>query len=357
MSTTTLSSGRAASDVPSVEDLWHSRLSGAGRRRVVLPEGSDPRVVAAAARLAADGLVEPLLIRDSHTGRPGSSEIEVTDSGATSIDAADLAAGATGDQIGSVAAERGWTDEQLAARRTDPLYLATAMVRAGEADACVAGAARPSGDVIRAGLHLLGLRPGSTLLSSSFLLVMPDARTLMFGDCAVVPQPDVDQLAQIAVATADTYARLTGRDPQVAMLSFSTMGSAEHPAAQQVRQATELVRRLAPGLAVDGELQFDAAVVESVAAQKAGDSRVAGHANVLVFPDLASGNIGYKIAQRLGGAQAYGPILQGLAAPLNDLSRGCSVEDVISVATISAVQSLELHDADTTHGDDVGTAG
>jgi phosphotransacetylase len=213
------------------------------------------------------------------------------------------------------------------------------MVRLGSADAAVAGCRNPSGDVIRAGLHMIGLRPGHSTVSSSFLLRTPDGRSLAFGDCAVVPEPDETQLADIALATAGTFGSLTGEDPVVAMLSFSTLGSADHASVRRVREATRLVRERDPGLCVDGEMQFDAALVASVAEQKAAGSSVAGRANVFVFPNLAAGNIGYKIAQRLGGADAFGPILQGLRAPMNDLSRGCDAEDVVSVAVISALQA------------------
>lgn len=332
-----LPSGRPSE---AVRRRWHRALATAGESvRVVLPEGGDVRIREAADRLAAEGLVRPVLVcpTPGDVRRAAAAGVE-----ATTADA--LADGAPGARLAEIGAGRGWADDVVAARRRDPLHLAAAMVAGGEADTCVAGSAHASGDVIRAALRVLGLAPGVDLLSSSFLLVLPSGRTLGFGDCAVVPRPDERQLAQIAVATARTYAALTGAEPEVAMLSSSTLGSADHEEARRVRAATGLVRELAPDLAVDGEMQFDAAIVESVAAQKAGGSAVAGRANVVVFPDLASGNIGYKIAQRLGGAEAFGPILQGLGAPMNDLSRGCSVEDVVNVATLSAVQALASRD-------------
>lgn len=228
-----------------------------------------------------------------------------------------------------------------AGQRADPLFVAAAALRAGVVDACVAGASRPTADVLRAGIKVLGPAPGVRHVSSLFLLMLADGRVLGFADCAVLPDPDVDQLADIAVAAAHSYRSLTGRDPVVAMLSFSTQGSARHRSVGKVRAATALVRARLPGVPVDGELQLDAALVDAVGRAKAPGSRVAGHANVLVFPNLDAGNIGYKIAERLGGAVAIGPILQGLSAPLNDLSRGCSAEDIEVLAMISGVQALD----------------
>ncbi len=229
----------------------------------------------------------------------------------------------------------------------DPLDVANLMVAAGEADGCVAGATRPTADVIRSGLRILGTAPATRTVSSSFILVFPDHNTafddgrrhLAYGDCGVIPEPDADQLADIAVASAETFTTLTGEDPRVAMLSFSTKGSADHPSIDKVRQATDRVRALAPDLHVDGELQFDAAWDVMVGSGKAPGSSVAGRANVFIFPDLNSGNIAYKITERLAGAQAFGPLLQGLDGVLHDLSRGCSTADVVNVATIAAVQA------------------
>lgn len=252
---------------------------------------------------------------------------------------AELADGPAGKRVSQVAAERGWPSELATGRRGHPLYLAAAMVDIGEADACVAGSVYPTGAVLRAGLHLLGLAAGTRTLSSCFLMLPPERPPIAFADCAVVPEPDEEQLAEIAISSARTFETLTGQPASVAMLSYSTMGSADHHTVHRVRAATELVRTRAPGLVVDGELQFDAALVDSVGQRKAAGSPVAGNANVFVFPNLSAGNIGYKIAERLGGAQALGPILQGLRAPLNDLSRGCGVGDIVQLALISALQA------------------
>ena len=225
---------------------------------------------------------------------------------------------------------------------TDPVLIGVAAVRAGIVHGCVAGASRPTADVVRAALRLIGMAPGRRTLSSSFVMVLPDGRTLGYGDCAVVPEPDAEQLAEIAIATAETYAAVVGDEPVIAMLSFSTKGSAEHASVDAVREATEIVHRMRPDLAVDGELQLDAALVPHVGAAKAPGSPVAGRANVLVFPNLAAGNIAYKATERLAGAEALGPLLQGLAAPVNDLSRGCAPADVLNISIITAAQALAV---------------
>lgn len=318
---------------------WCARLTGF-RSRVTLADGADPRVVAAAAELAELG-VSPLLVAD-----PGEVR-RVAEAAGVELDArvavhspAELAAGATGVVLAERLASIDSIDAGRAAQwQHDPLFLSVATVAAGLADACVAGSSRSTADVLRAALRVVGVEPGRHCVSSSFLMVLPDGRQVAYGDCAVLPEPDVEQLAEVAIATSDTFTALTAIDPLVAMLSFSTKGSAEGASVDLVRAATRRVWQRAPALVVDGELQFDAALLESVGRGKAAGSAVAGRANVLIFPNLAAGNIGYKITERLAGARAYGPILQGLSAPVNDLSRGCSSADIVAVAAISALQA------------------
>ena len=275
----------------------------------MLADGRDDRAAAAAERLDAEGLAAVVLLDDPDRFR-------------TDAVCASAAAAPNPERIDL----------------DDPLHVAALMVAAGTADACVAGATRPTGDVVRAALFCLGPAPGVDIVSSCFVLVLGDSTPVSYADCGVVPAPDADQLASIAMATAATHEQLTGAQARVAMLSYSTKGSAEGPRVELVRSATEIVRSRAPWLAVDGELQFDAAWDRQVAGSKAPGSPVAGRANVFVFPDLSSGNIAYKITQRLAGARAFGPLLQGTAGVIHDLSRGCDVDDIVNVAVIAACQ-------------------
>ena len=293
---------------PAVVEGWYERAVSAPAR-VVLADLGDPRADIAAARLRADGLavvVEP-----------------VVDLGDPAM--ADAVARAT-----TAGLDTG-----------DPVVAAAVLVASGRADAGVAGATRPSADVVRAGLGVLGVDAGAGLGSSCFLLVLPDGRPIAYGDCGVVPDPNFEQLAAIARATATTFERLTTESALVALLSFSTRGSATHPRVEKVRRAAEYLAATFPELASDGELQFDAAWVPEVAKVKAPGSAVAGRANVFVFPDLDSGNIAYKITERLGGARAYGPLLQGLDGVLHDLSRGASSADIVDVAVIAGLMARD----------------
>jgi phosphate acetyltransferase len=298
-----------------------ARRVAAARPRVVLPErGRDDRVDEAARVLAARGLAALVDIPEDPTTHPEFENV------AGHLHQRRRAKGLDLDRA-----------RQLA---RDPLWFGAGLVALGHADLSVAGAATATGDVIRAGLQMVGTAPGIPVVSSTFLMLRSDwPRPLSFADCAVVPDPDPDQLAAIARSTAANHRLLTGDEPTVAFLSFSTRGSAEHARVDKVRAALERFRALAPDIPADGELQLDAALVPSVADRKAPGSDVAGRANVLVFPDLDAGNIGYKIAQRLGGFAAIGPLIQGLAKPCLDLSRGCSTDDVVQVATLGALMA------------------
>lgn len=311
-------------------------------KTVVLPEGDEERNQQAAAIMTRLGMAKVVLVGNSGSiaSRAESSGIslagiEVVDP-ATSAHTSDYAA-----LILEKRKAKGMTEQQAAELAHDPIYHATCMLATGAVDALVTGAVHSTGDMLRPALQIVGTAPGIKTVSSMFLMVMPDGRLFGFGDCAVVPDPTPEQLADIAIATASTFRKLTGIEPWVAMLSFSTKGSASHKMVDDVVQATHLARMKKPDLAVDGELQFDAALLPSVAAQKAPWSVVAGKANCFIFPELNAGNIGYKMVQRLAGAEAVGPVAQGLAKPANDLSRGCTAEDIVNVCAIAILNTLQ----------------
>ena len=315
----------------------------ADKKTIVLPETEDKRTYEAAEAVLKEGTANLVLVGSKEEIEKNGAGFDI--SGATIVDPATYEkTEAYIAKLVELRQKKGMTEEQ--AREillTNYLYYGVMMVKMGDADGMVSGACHSTADTLRPCLQILKTKPGTKLVSAFFLMVVPDCEygddgVFVFGDCGLNQNPNPEELAAIAESSAESYRMLTGNEPRVAMLSHSSKGSAKHADVDKVVEATRIAKEANPDLALDGELQLDAAIVPSVGASKAPDSKVAGKANVLIFPDLDAGNIGYKLVQRLAKAEAYGPMTQGIAAPVNDLSRGCSAEDIVGVVAITAVQ-------------------
>ncbi len=307
----------------------------ADKKTIVLPEGEDPRTIEAARAIVEEGLADLIILGDpAAIDVPGVTVVDPKTSDKHE---------AYAQKFAELRAKKGVTIEQAREQMDDATYFGTMMVKMGDADGLVSGACHSTANTLRPALQILKTAPGTKLVSAFFVMCTStdfgQDGTLMFADCGLNIDPSAEELSEIAIATGNTWKQFMTDEPKVAMLSFSTKGSAKGDVPTKVQEATQLVHEKAPELALDGDLQLDAALVQSVADLKAPRSAVAGKANILVFPDLEAGNIGYKLVQRFAGAEAYGPILQGIAKPVNDLSRGCSAEDIVGVVAITAVQA------------------
>lgn len=319
-------------------------------QRIVLPEGTEPRTLTAADRIIADGIAKVILIGDPAEILRLAGELKLDNiAKATIVNPADESViDRYAPLFFELRKKKGITMEEARLTTANPLYLGCLMVKAGDADGQVAGAMNTTGNVLRAAFQVIKTQPGISVVSGAFIMLLPKGLNfgtdgvMVFADCAVVPDPTAPELAQIAVSAAQTARDIAGIEPRVAMLSFSTKGSARHERVDKVIEATRIAREMQPGLIIDGELQADAAIVPGVSSSKAPGSPLSGRANVLVFPSLEVGNIAYKLVQRLGGVEAVGPVLQGLAAPVNDLSRGCFPEDIYKTIIMTCNQAIGL---------------